>query len=167
MNYTILRLNKELYIMILSVLVMLFTFISGYGPINNIISFLFVVVKALVFISIPLIIYLLEKNDYDFRKIAGIYTGYFIINLLVTIVCSIFMVGGRITVVCQMIFDLVNLVMLLSALFIFVEQVFSLGQIKNKVYTNTVMKIVYLVANFVSYPFLLFIDKRLHKDREE
>ena len=66
-----------------------------------------------------------------------------------------------------MLFDFVNLVILLSSLFILIEQTLQYAQIKNKVYSNTVMKTVYLVANFVSYPFLMFINKKINKDSEK
>ena len=66
-------------------------------------------------------------------------------------------------IICQILFDFVNLVILLTSLFIIIEQFLELAKIKNKVYVNTVMRIVYLVANFVSYPLLVFINKKVNK----
>lgn len=166
MGKTFLKLDKEISIIILSIVTMLFAFISAYGPINNLVSFLFVLIKSLIFIIVPLIVYLAEKNELTFKKIGGIYASYFIVNLFVTIIASISVVNGVTLKIWQILFDLVNLVILLSSLFILIEQVLDYAQIKNKVYSNTIMKIVYLVANFVSYPFLLFISKKINKQDE-
>ena len=85
---------------------------------------------------------------------------------MVTVVTSISIVNGIVPVVWQFLFSLVNLVILLTSLFILIENVLEYAQIKNKVYTNTIMKIVYIVANFVSYPFLLFINKKRKIDED-
>lgn len=167
MNKTFLKLEEELSIIFLSLIVMLFTFISNYSPINNIVSFLFVLVKSSIFIIVPLIVYLIEKSKMNFKKIGGIYASYFIINLFITVITSFSFVNGTFVKVWTMLFDFVNLVILLSSLFILIEQTLEYAQIKNKVYSNTVMKIVYLVANFVSYPFLMFINKKINKDSEK
>ena len=167
MNKTILRLDKELSIIALSGITMLFTFISSYSPVNGLVAFLFVAIKSIIFVIIPLIFYVLEKNNLEFKKIAGIYTGYFILNLLVTIIASVSIVNGVVPKIWDFLFNLVNLAVLLSSLFILVEQILDYGEIKNKDYTNTIMKIVYIVGNFVSYPFLLFINKRSSNDNNE
>lgn len=166
MNKTFLKLDKEISISILSVIAILFTLINSCSPINNLVSFLFVFVKLLIFIIVPLIVYLIEKNEIKFKKIGGIYASYFVIDMFVTIIACISTFNGVTLMIWQSLFDLVNLVILLSSLLILIEQILEYGQIKNKVYSNTIMKIVYLVANFVSYPFLLFINKRFNKDSE-
>ena len=162
MNKTILRLDEWVSIVVLSGIAMLFTFISGYSPINSVISFLFVVVKCVIFVLIPSVMYLLEKNNMNFKRIAGIYASYFIINLLVTVLASVSVVNGIISNVWKFLFDLINLLILLSSALILIEQVLEYAQIKNKVYSNTIMRIVYLVANFVSYPLLMFINKKIN-----
>lgn len=167
MNKTILRLDEEISIIILSCITMFFTFISSYSPVISLISFLFVVVKTIIFVVVPLIFYFLERNNMEFKKIAGIYTSYFIINLIVTIMASISFANGIVSVFWKFLFDLVNLVILLSSLFILGEKLLAYGKIKNKVYTNTIMKIVYLVANFISYPFLLFINKKSNNNYDD
>lgn len=167
MNKTFLKLDKEISIMIISLIAMFFTFIARYSPINNLVSFLFVLIKSVIFIIVPLIVYLVEKNEISFKKVGGIYASYFIIDLFITVIASVSVIDGATLKIWQILFDLVNLVILLSGLFIFVEQILEYSQIKNKVYSSTIMKIVYLVANFVSYPFLLFISKKIDKDREE
>lgn len=167
MNKTVFRLEKEISIIILSAITMLFTFISSYSPISGLVSFLFVFVKTFIFVLIPLIIYIIEKNELEFKRIAGIYTSYFIVNLLVTILASVSTINGVVPGLWKLLFDFINLVILLTSLFILVEQVLEYGQIKNKVYSNTIMKIVYTVGNFVSYPFLLYINKKSNKRDEE
>lgn len=164
MNKTFLKLEEELSIIILSLITILFTFISSYSPIDNLISFLFVLIKSIIFIIVPLIVYLIEKNKLNFKKIGGIYASYFIIDLFVSVITSCSVVDGVFVKIWIMLFDLVNLVILLSSLFILIEQVLVYSQLKNKVYSNTIMKIVYLVANFVSYPFLLFINRMINKE---
>lgn len=166
MDKTILRLNKEISIIILSGIAILFAFLSDYSPIYNLISFMLVFIKSIVFVVVPLIIYVLEKNSIELKKVAGIYTSYFIINLFATIVASISIVHGEVSFVIKVLFDFINLIILLSSLFIFIEQILNYAEIKNKVYSATIMKIVYLVANFVSYPFLLFINKKIDNDKD-
>lgn len=166
MNRTFFKLEEEISIIILSLISIFFTFISGYSPINNLISFLFILVKSVIFIIVPLIVYLIEKNQMNFKKIGGIYASYFIVNLFVTVVVSFSFVNGAFVKMWVILFDFVNLVILLSSVFILIEYVLEYSGIKNKVYSNIVMKTVYLVANFVSYPFLLFINKKINKNSE-
>lgn len=159
MEKTILGLNKQLSIMILSIVCMFFTFVSGYSNINNIVSFLLILVKSLIFIAVPFLFYTFEKKELEFKKIAGIYTAYFIINFLSIIFVSIVTIG-----IFKFIFDLVNLIILISCLAIFIEYILSYSGNDNKIYSNTVMKIVYLVGNFISYPFINFINKTSGKE---
>lgn len=167
MNKTFLKLDKEISMIVLSMVTILFSFISGYSPVNNVISFLLVLVKSIIFIFIPLAVYILEKEQMEFKKLGGIYASYFIINLFVSVVASVSFVDGVVVSFWAILFDFVNLIILLSGLFILIDNVLEYAQIKNKVYSNTVMKTVYLVANFVSYPFLMFINKKINKDCDE
>lgn len=160
MNKTILGFDERISIIILSAVGMLFTFIGGYGAINSLVSFLFILIKCVVFVVIPLALYVLEKNNMEFKKVAGIYTSYFIINLVMTVIASISMINGSIAYIWKYLFDLVSLITLLSCLFILIEQVLEYAEIRSKVYKNTIMKIVYLVGNFISYPFLNYINKK-------
>ena len=163
MKNTILRLSGEISIIILSGLVMLFSLMSDYSLINNTVSFLFVISKSLVFIIVPLSIYILEKENIEFKKVAGIYTSYFIINSFITIITSLSIVNDLVPIFWKMLFDLINLIVLLSSLLILIEQTLIYNGVKNKIYSNTIMKIVYIVGDFVSYPFLIFIDKKIKK----
>ena len=167
MEKTVLRLNKEVSIMILSSIAILSTFLSSYSPIISLVSFLFVFIKAFIFLIIPLLIYLLEKNNIEFKKVAGIYTSYFTINLFVTIITSVSVVNGVIPGIWKLLFDLVNLVALLSALSILIEQILIYSSIESKVYSFTIMKFVYLIGNFISYPFLKFINKQINKKEDD
>lgn len=164
MKNTILKLNTEMSIVILSGVVMLFSFISGYSSITSLVSFLLVFVKSFVFLIVPLLLYVLEKQNLEFKKVAGIYTSYFIINLFVTIIVSISFVNGVVPIIFKSLFDFVNLIILLSSLFILIEQILNYADVKSKVYSNAIMRIVYLVGNFISYPFLSFINKQI-KDK--
>ncbi len=166
MEKTILKLNKEISIIILSGICMLFSFLSMYMPITSLVSFLLVMVKCFIFVFVPLILYILEKNNYEFKKVAGIYSSYFIINFFVTIITSISMVNGIIPIVWKTLFDIVNLIILLSCLFILIENVLEYGDVKSVVYSNTIMKVVYVIGNFISYPFLTYVNKKLCKDRK-
>jgi len=143
---------------------MLFTFISSYSPINSLVSFLFVFIKAIIFVVIPLLFFILEKNNIELKKVSGIYTSYFIINLFITMLTSISIVNSIIPSVWKFLFDLVNLVILLSSLLILIEQILEYSEVKSEVYTNTIMRIVYLVGNFISYPFLLFVNRKRSDD---
>ena len=167
MEKTILRLNKEVSIIILSGVVMLFSFLSSCSPINSFVSFLFVFVKTFIFLIIPLLFYLFEKVNMEFKKVAGIYTSYFIVNLFITIITSVSIVNGVIPTLWKTLFDLVNLVILLSSLFILIEQILEYSDIKSKIYSTTIMNIVYLVGNFISYPFLMFINRQINKKNRE
>ncbi len=160
MNKTVFRLDREVSIIILSAIVMLFVFLSGYSQAGGLISLLFISIKAIIFVVVPFGVYLLEKNNLEFKKVAAIYTSYFLIDLLVSVFASISIVNGEVLYIWKLLFDFVNLVILLTSLFILIEQVLDYGGIKNKVYSNTIMKVVYLTANFVSYPFIMFFSKK-------
>lgn len=164
MNKTVLRLDLELSIMILSIISMLFSFLTSYVSITNFTSFLYVIIKSMVFIIVPLTLYILEKRNLDFKRIAGIYASYFIISMIITLITSISVINGNVSLILKGIFDTVNLVILLTSLFILIEQIFVYSNINSKVYSNTIMKVVYLIGNFVSYPFLVFIDKKSKKN---
>ena len=77
MEKTILGLNKQLSIMILSIVCMFFTFVSGYSNINNIVSFLLILVKSLIFIAVPFLFYTFEKKELEFKKNSGNLYGLF------------------------------------------------------------------------------------------
>lgn len=161
MEKTIFRLDKEISIMILSGITILFSFLSSYSQISNLISFLFFFLKSFVFIVVPLLVYILEKNCLSLKKVAGIYTSYFIINLFVTIIASISII---VPIMFTTLSDLVNLIILLSSLFIFIEQVLEYSDIKNKMYSKMIMKLIYLMGDFVAYPFLSFINRKMNKE---
>lgn len=158
MEKTILGLNRQVSIIILSGVCMFFTFVSGYSNITNIVAFLLISIKSIIFIAVPFLFYILEKKELEFKKIAGIYMAYFIINFFSTILVSIVTIG-----IFKLIFDLVNLIILISCLAIFIEYILSYSGNDNKIYNNTVMRIVYLVGNFISYPFINFINKKSGK----
>lgn len=158
MNKSILGLNVNLSIIIISGLCALFTFIGGYSQINGIVSFVFVVLKLLVFIVIPLIFYLLEKNALEFKKIAGIYTSYFIINFIITVITSLSITNVVVPFAFKYLYEIVNLFILVSCLLILIDNLFKYNMIESKVYSNMVMKLVYLIGDFISYPFLKFIN---------
>lgn len=166
MEKTIFRLDKEISIMILSAITILFSFLSSYSTISNLFSFISVLLKSLIFVIIPLIIYVLEKNSLSLKKIAGIYAGYFIINLFVTIGISFSFINNSIYMLFKMLFDLVNLFILLSALFILIEQALNYSGVKSKIYSDIIMKFVYLIGTFVSNPFLIYINKKLKKKED-
>lgn len=167
MKKTILGLSNEISIIALSCIMLFYSLVSEYQPINNSISFLFVFAKCIVFLAIPLILYVTEKDVIEFKKVAGIYTSYSIINLFITIISSFSMIGGVVSSFWKMIFDLVNLVILLSSLLVTIEQFLLFNGIKSKIYSYTIMKVVYTLGNFVSYPFLMFIDRQIDKDKRE
>ena len=167
MNKTILKLDLELSIMILSLISMLFSFLTNYVYITSVTSFLYMLIKSFIFIIVPLIVYILEKRNLEFKKIAGIYTSYFIISMIVTLITSISVVNGHVPLILKGFFDGVNLLILLTSLFILIEQVLIYSDINSKIYSNTIMKIVYLIGNFVSYPFLAFIDKKNKKNDKD
>ena len=158
MEKTILGLNRQVSIIILSVVCMFFTFVSGYSNITNIVAFLLISIKSIIFIAVPFLFYVLGKKELEFKKIAGIYTAYFIINFFSTILVSIVTIG-----IFKFIFDLVNLIILISCLAIFIEYILSYSGNDNKIYNNMVMRIVYLLGNFISYPFVNFINKKSGK----
>lgn len=165
MEKTILKLNKEISVIILSSICILFSFLSMYMAITSFVSFLLVGIKCCIFLIVPLILYVFEKNNYEFKKVAGIYSSYFIINLFVTVITSISIVNGVVPAVWKILFDIVNLMILLSSLFILIESVLEYAEIKSVIYSNTIMRLVYLIGNFVSYPFLAYINKKINRDK--
>lgn len=159
MEKTFLKLNRELSVMILSLVCMFFAFISEYSNITSVISFVLIVIKSAIFMLVPFLFYVLEKRDLQFKKIAAIYTSYFIINFM----CSIFVSIVTINIF-KSLFDLVNLVIIVSCLAIFIEYALCYSDNENQIYYNTIMRFVYLIGNTVSYPFIKFINKKVVKN---
>lgn len=163
MQKTILNLSREYSIIIISSIIIVFTFLNSFNQVNNIISFIFVALKSLIFLCFPLYLYIVEKNDVKFKKVAGIYTGYFVISLLINVIFSILNTNIFIPNILDLLFWLSNLVILLSSLLIIIEQILCIKNIENNIYFNYLMKIVYLLGDYISNPILKIIDKRLIK----
>lgn len=163
MEKTFLKLSEEVTIIILSGFIMLFTFLNGYSPITNFISFLFVFLKSFIFLLVPLLFYVLEKQSVKLKKVAGIYTSYFIIDLFITIITSVSYVNGVVPIIFKTAFEFINLVILLSSLFILIEQILEYSNSESKIYSSSIMKIVYFVGNVISLPFLTFINNKINK----
>ena len=156
MEKTFLGVNKYLTIIILSLLSMFFTFFGNQYVAKNIVSFLLAIIKLLIFALTPLLFYIFEKKNDDVRKIAKIYTSYFIISLVTGAISLI------IPFVFRFLFDLINLTILLSSILIIIEQFLFYNDIHYKMYEG-IMKIVYLLGNFISLPFSNFINKKSGK----
>lgn len=162
MKKTVLGLDEDISIILLSSLVVLFAFISGYQRITNLVSFLFVILKYLVFIMVPLWVYLTEKFNDSLKKIAGIYASYFIISLLCAIVLSTF-VGAVVPYFAKLTYDLINLVISFTSLIVLIHGILQYNQIDNKIYTFIIVKSIYKIGDIVSYPILKFINKYINK----
>ena len=163
MQKTILNLNRELSIIIISGIAMVFTFLNTFNQISNVISLVFVVLKSLIFLLFPLYLYVVEKEDLKFKKVAGIYTSYFIVALLISIISSMLNTNIVVPQIWDILFGLINLIILLSSILICIEQILNLRNIKSIIYMDYIVKIVYLVGNYISYPFLKLIDKQVNK----
>ena len=122
MEKTVLKLSKNISIIILSTVMLLFSLVNNYNQINNSISFLFVLTKCGIFMAVPLVVYIIEKHNDEFKKVAGIYTGYAMINIIIVIISSVSINGGVFPQLWRISFDFINLVILLTSLFVFVEK---------------------------------------------
>lgn len=161
MEKSFLKFSEEITIMILSIIVVLFSFFNSNTYNGNIISFLFQFIKSCVFFSVPFFVCFFDNKRENVKKVAAIYSSYFIINLLITILFSFS--NSIILVFVKTVSDLISLMILLSGLLIFIEYFLKYNSIQSKVYNFTVMKIVYLVGETMSYPFLYFINKKVGK----
>ena len=161
MEKRFLKLSEELIVMFLSGMVILFSFFYDNDMPGNIISFLLKFIKSSIFFSVPFLLFVLEKRRENIKKVAAIYSSYFAINLLITLFFSFN--NTIIIVFVKIIYDLVNLLILLSGLFIFVDYFLRYNSISSKVYYFSIMKIVYLIGETFSYPFVYFINKKISK----
>ena len=161
MEKSFLKFSEEITIMILSIIVVLFSFFNSNTYNGNIISFLFQFIKSCVFFSVPFFVSFFDNKRENVKKVAAIYSSYFIINLLITILFSFS--NSIILVFVKTVSDLISLMILLSGLLIFIEYFLKYNSIQSKVYNFTVMKTVYLVGDTISYPFLYFINKKVRK----
>lgn len=161
MGKSFLKFSEEITIMILSIIVVLFSFFNSNTYNGNIISFLFQFIKSCVCFSVPFFVCFFDNKRENVKKVAAIYSSYFIINLLITILFSFS--NSIILVFVKTVSDLISLMILLSGLLIFIEYFLKYNSIQSKVYNFTVMKIVYLVGETMSYPFLYFINKKVRK----
>lgn len=161
MEKSFLRMGEEISVMILSGAVMLFAFLNNYTFNNNIISFILVLIKSIIFVSVPLAFYLFERNCKELKKVAGIYTSYFIVNMLFIVLYSF--ISIIVPIFTESLFDVINVTVLLSSLLILIEYFMKYNSIESKAYSLAVMKFIYLIGETVSYPFLLFINKRIGK----
>lgn len=166
MNKTIFNIDEKLSIIILSLISLFFSFVSICSPITGLISFLIVLVKSVIFIILPFIIYVMEKNSEKFKNIAGIYLVYFSFNLLIIILASVLHINEFVWLFFKFLFDLFVLLILLTSFFVFIDYVLQYVGIKSRMY-SIIMKMVYVVANCISFPFLRFLDKKIINSKRE
>lgn len=163
MKKSFLGINVSLTICLLSMISIFFTFVSKCGGNSSVISFIITVIQSFIFIVIPYVFYIMEKNDLKLKNIAGIYTSYFVINFIVIVLSSLNVIDNFIPFMLRLVFDLINLLILLTGVFVFIEQVLIYSSINNNFYKNIVMGLVYKIGENVSYPILRFINKKSGK----
>ena len=161
MEKRFLNLSEELIVMGLSILVIFFSFFCDYDAPSNIISFFIQFIKSCIFFCVPFLFFVLERRRENIKKVAAIYSSYFVINLFFKLFLSF---DNTITIIfIKVICDFINLLILLSGLFIFIDYFLRYNSISSKVYYFSVMKIVYLMGETISYPFVYFINKKILK----
>lgn len=164
MKKSFLGISVNFTIGLLSLISVFFTFVNKCGGINSIVSFIIVITKALIFVTVPFVFYVMEKKDLQLKKVAGIYTSYFVINFIVTGISALSISNNFIPFIILFVFDLNNLFILLTGVCIFIEQVLIYSDINNRFYNNVTMKLVYKIGEFISYPVLRFINKKSGKE---
>ncbi len=162
MKDNLLKINNEIYIISISCVFMFFSFLCFYTPLINFISFILMILRSSVFLIVPLFIYVYEM-DKKIKGIAGIFFGYFCLNLIITLITSVSYVKDNVPIIFAGIFNLMNLIILLTCILIIIEQIMIINKKENKFYINVVMKAIYFIGDYISSPFTKIINKKSGK----
>ena len=90
MNKTIFNLNYNISIWIIGIMGIMFAFLSNAFYVEGILELLSYVLRFVLFIGIYLFLYLVEKNNSDFKETTKRMMGYLISSSTCNIVFSIF-----------------------------------------------------------------------------
>jgi hypothetical protein len=101
--------------------------------------------------------------DKKIKGIAGIFFGYFCLNLIITLITSVSYVKDNVPIIFAGIFNLMNLIILLTCILIIIEQIMIINKKENKFYINVVMKAIYFIGDYISSPFTKIINKKSGK----
>ena len=90
MNKTIFNLDYKLSIIIISILGIVFAFLSNAFYISGFLEFILYIFRFILFIGVFLIFYILENNNMEFKNAITRMIGYLAINTVFNIVFAIF-----------------------------------------------------------------------------
>jgi len=90
MNKTIFNLNYKISIIIISILGILFAFLSNAFYVSGFLGFILYLFRLVLFIGVFLILHLSEKNNLEFKRTNKRMIGYLTINSLLNIVFAVF-----------------------------------------------------------------------------
>ena len=87
---TFLNLNHKLSLIIVSIIGIVFAFLSNAYYVNGLINLALYVIRIIIFTLIFLFFYLFEKKDLEFKEFNKRGIGYLVINGTFNIICTIF-----------------------------------------------------------------------------
>ena len=157
MNKTIFNLSYKISMIIFSLLGVLLGFLSNVYYVNGLSSFIFYLLRAVLFMGIYFGIYVLEKNS-DFKDSTRRMLGYLSVSYLVNMVCAIFSIthilGGVFLTISGLICFWLILAFVFELLVIYID-----NRIINKIF-NVNKKIGLAVA----YPIVKLLSKKVTND---
>ena len=90
MNKTIFNLSYKSSIIIVSLLGIMFGFLSNAFYVNGVMDFILFAFRLILFLGVYLILFFIEKNNGEFKESTRRMLGYIGVSALLNIVCSIF-----------------------------------------------------------------------------
>ena len=90
LNKTILNLNYKISLIIVSVLGMVFAFLSNAFYVEGLMGYILYVLRLILFSSVYFIMFLLEKNNKEFKNAAKRMLGYVGVSSLFNMTFAIF-----------------------------------------------------------------------------
>ena len=131
MNKTIFKLNYKNSIIIVSIVGIIFSFLSNAFYINGVMEFILYTFRLLLFLGIYLVLYFIEKDNIEFKESLKRIVGYMGATTLINLSCGVF-VGTHLL---SGLFIAISGIACLWLILAFVMEVLQF-YIKNKFITN-------------------------------
>lgn len=158
MNKTIFNLNYKSSVIIMSLLGIIFGFLSNVFYINGFLELIFYVFRFFLFIGVYLLIYLFEKNNNEFKVVNKRMMGMLIISSISNSIFAIFAITHLLS----------GLFVILSGVVCFILIVYFVMEIINVVNENKIcQKIINInekIGSAIANPIVKYIESKITND---
>ena len=156
MNKTIFNLDYKKSIIIVSVLGVILGFLSNAFYVNGFIELIFYIFRFSLFAFIYVVLYMLEKNNLEFKMSNKRMVGYLIVSSLLNIIFSIFATAHLLTTIFLTLSGIVCFWVIAS----FIIEIINVC-IDNNIISK-ILRINEKVSLIIANPIIKFIDSKVN-----